>query len=293
MRPLLIHPGLHKTATSWFQGVPFADESVFNSLLNHQEVDELITRPHRWEWTPDRARARLAAYRSEDSGALVDVISSEILTGNPFFGSRDVPEIAERLRQVVPDAKILLTVREQSQWLRSLYQQYVKRGGRLTFERFIEGETEPQYYGFNPISLNFHLFARTFGEQFGESNILVLPQELLGADIAGFFAELSSFLEVPEIAPKDAWRQRVGLSPPSGSEWLIRLSTSLRDVPLNRKSRTPMAWLGRLMERTAYRLPSLLRSSAPIPALPENIGSINEKLQHYCPVNLRSFGYYL
>ena len=290
MRPLLIHPGLHKTATSWLQAVPFADRAIFNSLMSHQEVDAAFVRPHDWVWQPSTARKVIEERRAQNDTADVDVISSEILTGNPFFGSKDVPTFVERLNRTIPNAKILLTVREQSQWLRSLYQQFVKRGGQLSLEDFLSGHAEPQYAGFDFISLEFHRFADEFAAAFGEANVVVLPQELLRKDMDAFFSQLSDFLSVAAISPKPAWHRAVGASPPRGSDWLLRMANALQDKPLSRSSNKRLAMIGKQLERLAYRLPS--RGNAPIIPMPKTrIRRSNAKLQRYCPVDLSEYGY--
>ena len=292
MRPILIHPGLHKTGTSWLQAVPFSDIDIFNNVMSHEEVDAYLVRPHEWQWDPQIARDRIAIALQKNERASVNVLSSEILTGNPFFGSREAPLLARRLREVLPHAKILLTVREQGQWLRSLYQQYVKRGGRLALPDFLSGSSEPQYKTFDFISLEFDRFVEEFSSAFGRENVLVLPQELLRTDMRVFFEHLSSFLGVEQIVPKDEWRRAVGASPPEGSDWLLRLANSFRDKPLSRTSNTRFDWFGKQLERAAYRLPT--RGTRYQVELPEELlKRSNIRLQDYCPTPLSTFGYLL
>ena len=291
MRPLLLHPGLHKTATTWLQTVPFQDRSLFNSLLSHRQIDDLLVRPHEWDWRPTEAIAEIAHARSVEGGHLIDVLSSEILTGHPFFGSREAPLLAKRVREVVGEAKVLLTVRRQHEWIRSLYQQYIKRGGRLSFIDFVAGESEPQYPSFAHLSLEFHRFTDEFARHFGASNVLVLPQELLRQDIAHFFTLLSRFVGAGDIRPKPSWSQSVGGSPPPGSDWLLRWASTFQDKPLSRSSTVGGAKIGKQLERIAYRLPARHPNKLELNLPVDRIRKSNVQLQVFCPVDLSQFGY--
>src|SRR5688572_9638241 len=66
----------------------------------------------------------------------VNVISSESLSGSLYSagGKRDLDHrhsIIENLQRTLPEAKIMLVLRRQDQFARSVYRQYIKRGGVL------------------------------------------------------------------------------------------------------------------------------------------------------------------
>lgn len=133
---LLLHPGFHKTATSWLQQTVFSEERLFRSLLDHQQIDDRLVRPHDLSFDANSAKLEIDRLREEASSSPVDVISSEVLSGNILFGSRDSQAVAERLANTCSDAKVLLTVRAQKSITKSIYLQYIKRGGRLSIDDF-------------------------------------------------------------------------------------------------------------------------------------------------------------
>ena len=74
--------------------------------------------------------------RIVDEG-LSPVVSFERFSGNPFSGGYDSKEIADRLVQVFPDARVLVVVREQRSMIVSTYKQYVREGGALPPSKFM------------------------------------------------------------------------------------------------------------------------------------------------------------
>src|SRR6056297_494955 len=101
--PLLIHIGYHKTATTWMQHRLFLPEHGYRPLFGHQEVFDLFVRPHGLVFDPNPVRdvvnAALGAVQTGEAA----VISSEILSGHPFFGGRESDVLAGRLAKVAPN----------------------------------------------------------------------------------------------------------------------------------------------------------------------------------------------
>src|SRR5258708_38125999 len=90
-RPLLIHPGFHKTGTTFLQREIFTDQRLFRLLWGHEEVHRYVIGPHELDFDPRAGRDAIAVLRSAGAPApgLIDVVSSETLCGTPFFGSRE------------------------------------------------------------------------------------------------------------------------------------------------------------------------------------------------------------
>jgi hypothetical protein len=204
---LLIHPGFHKTGTTWLQDELFSDTRIFKSLMTHADVDRTIVAPHDFMFDPDAARDRIVAQSVADGR--INVISSEILTGSPFYGMREGRSLVERLHRIAPDARILLTVRAQLPVLRAHYQQYVKRGGMLKPAAFYQPDCEPGYTGFDLDMMQYHLFAEYYAQLFGADNVLVLPQEVMAKDPDAFFAALTAFIGFDAVAAGDGWNPAV------------------------------------------------------------------------------------
>lgn len=296
---LLLHPGFHKTATSWLQSVVFAEHRLFRSLLNHHEIDDLLVRPHDLEFDANKTRAQITQLRNGAKPAIVDVVSSEILSGNILMGSRDSSELARRLASTVGPAKVLLTVRAQKPITKSIYLQYIKRGGRLGIEEFLTFQPEPGYFWFDPATLEFDRLAQVYAEHFGAESILVLPQELLVQDRPRYLRELCRFVGLDESDAERELAQKSasGFSPPVSGIPLLQLANALGQSPLNPRSPSRLGGLGKLFERIGYRWTwgqnsaDLRMKQAIQSKLTHSYAASNYRLQEFAPVDLKSLGY--
>ncbi|SMX46499.1 hypothetical protein [Actibacterium lipolyticum] len=183
--PLLIHVGYHKTATTWMQQYLFRAENGFIPVAGHAEVHDFITDPHGLLFDPEKMRNEIAAKSENIPNGAVRVISSEILSGNPFFGGHESDVFAERLKQIAPDAKILVSIRSQMRILPSIYMQYILRGGTMPFDQFFAGERSFGYLAFTPEHFEYHRLIAHLQGLFGRENVYVLTQESLTADMEG------------------------------------------------------------------------------------------------------------
>lgn len=296
---LLLHPGFHKTATSWLQATVFSEKRLFRSLMDHHEIDDLLVRPHDLDFDPDVVAERIGKLRENPEPGIVDVISSEILSGNIIMGSRDSRSLVGRLAATAGPAKVLLTVRAQKPIMKSIYLQYIKRGGRLSIEEFLTFKAEPGYFWFDPSSLEFDKLARAYADHFGPENLMVLPQELLQRDRPRYLRLLMSFvgLEESEAEHDLAKLSAKGISPPVSGIPLLRLANSIGQSPFNPRSKSRLAPLGSLIERAGYRwtagetrADSKMKQAIDA-KLMHQYGPSNTRLAEYCPVELASLGY--
>jgi len=178
MTPLL-HPGYHKTGTSWMQARLFRPEHGFAPIFDHAEIDRLIFQPGPYSYDPAGVRA-LADERHRAIGAhLVPVISSEIMSGQPYIGGRDGALVAERLKETFPEATVMVSIREQLALLPSLYMQYLQAGGTMPCGKFFAGRTVIGNYGFDPAFWEFDKFVGHYMRLFGADRVIVHPMELL------------------------------------------------------------------------------------------------------------------
>jgi hypothetical protein len=190
---LLIHPGYHKTGTTWFQNTLFTPRFGYRPLMTHEEVFAALVRPHGLTFDAAAVRETIAGRRGGGEAGAVDVISSEILSGNPFYGGRESDLYAERLKAVAPDARILLTIREQTRALTSIYMQYLSRAGVLPPDRFFADEPVMGYFTFAPEHYEYHRLVRLYCDLFGRENVYVVTQEALARDPKKVAADLNAF----------------------------------------------------------------------------------------------------
>lgn len=296
---LLIHPGFHKTGTTWLQHEFFSRSDLFEVLYGHHEIDALLVRPHDLDFDADAARSEVQARRDRASEDKVQVISAEDLSGYPFNGGRNSKTNADRLRAVFGDAKILLTVRSQPKMLQSLYMQYLQRGGRMNFTDFAEYRSEPGLFWFDIDHLKFDRLADHYAKLFGADNVIVLPQEHLARARDDYIGKLYTFVagrDLPDDFVLSAEESKNKSAPVSGVP-LIRMSNLMRQAPHNPEGLGSLDRLGRLIFRAGYHFK--LNDASAKRRLGEEVSRYasgrfeqsNRALQRYCPVSLEELGY--
>lgn len=196
--PLLIHIGYHKTGTTWLQRQLFRPEFGFNPLATHEEAYKHFIRPHGLTFDPQAACAFLDGRRNRGVSGSADVISSELLSGNPFFGGRESDIYAHRLKAIAPGARILITIREQLRIIVSVYMQYLHRGGTIPPRPFLTDDPMMGYFAFAPEHFDYHRLSRLYCELFGSDNVLVLTQESLAKGPRALAETVSSFAGVAQ-----------------------------------------------------------------------------------------------
>ena len=191
--PLLIHIGYHKTATSWMQQRLFLPEHGFYQLCGHQQVHDLITNPHGLSFDPQPMRDLIdRASRDVPQGA-VRVISSEILSGHHFLGGHQSDAYAQRLKEIAPKARILISIRSQMKILPSCYMQYLMRGGTMSWDQFFQGDRDIGYAAFSPEHFEYDRLVAHYQSLFGADNVLVVTQESIAQDMGATAQSLSDF----------------------------------------------------------------------------------------------------
>jgi hypothetical protein len=241
-RPLL-HVGYHKTGTTWLQFRFFISEYGYGSILDHDDVSALVVDAHESERDAERLAAAAAAGGAALEPGQVPVVSSEILCGNPFHGGAGGAANARLLAQAFPDARILITIREQRRILTSVYMQYLSRGGTLPPEGFFAEQNAPGYPRFRAEHFRYAWLIGLYRDLFGAGNVLVLTQEEMARDLAGFLAKLSAFAEAPRQDGFPASAPRAAPSHPEAAAPLLRRINHFRAGPA---SSEPVFDLGRV-----------------------------------------------
>lgn len=190
---LLLHVGYHKTATSWMQQRLFVHEHGYHQIARHREVWEHVVAPHGLLFDPESMRRVIAKGLSELPAGMVPVISSEILSGHPFFGGMGSDDFARRLKAIAPDARILISIRSQMRILTSVYMQYLLRRGTMSPELFFAGDPELGFYGFRPEHFEYHRLVMLYQDLFGAENVHIITQESLRTEMDGATLRLASF----------------------------------------------------------------------------------------------------
>jgi hypothetical protein len=194
MRPL-VHIGYMKTGSTWLQRRVFEDRGAgFLPLLQRRRVIDDLVRPSPLYFVarPLREAIDIKRQDAEMLGA-VPFLSHERLSGAPVSGGFDAYQIAVRLHSLVPDARVLIVVREQISHLLSIYNEYINQGGACSLERFLQRH---ERFRFPPFDWNYFCFSiliQEYKRRFGSESVLVLPYEFLREDPGEFAHRIVSF----------------------------------------------------------------------------------------------------
>jgi hypothetical protein len=179
---LVFHIGYHKTASTWLRRAVFPcwQDVAFqprNSGIVAAWVRHLIDAPDA-EFLARAMKATLEECE-ERSGRPV-VISNEDLSGALFGGDRSGFRHGERLRDVAPQARVLVVIRRQQDMARSLHGQYINLGGYRPLTDFLSGPVEGAH--FRAEHLAYDALLEHYIALFGASRVSVVPYELLTLD---------------------------------------------------------------------------------------------------------------
>jgi len=183
---VLLHIGYHKTGTTFLQKrfFPF----LAANLLIMPDVSYIATSE---QYDPNDFIQLLTKQLKTNIHSLT-ILSQETLSGradgNPIW---DPHIIAKRLRHTFPSAKILIVIRNQFDYILSLYAFRVVRRG-------LEHRSLDQFLQLNHAQLRQKLqYDRLIGDYvrlFGREQVLVLPFEQLAANSFRFVTSLLNFI---------------------------------------------------------------------------------------------------
>jgi hypothetical protein len=196
-----LHIGDYKTGTTWLQQNIFRSNSkikligegedevgiqLWAALENLIYADKIDIDKWRQEFFE-------LIYRYEDSDKTIYGISREsLISGNPFH-FHDWKRSAERLHSAFGPIKIIITFREQSSLLTSLYSTFVKNGGIMTIEDlYLDSK---QFKAFLD-RLDYHQIAAYYQKIFHINNCLFLTFNELCTDQNSYIQKIYNFIGV-------------------------------------------------------------------------------------------------
>ncbi len=193
MKSIIVHIGYTKAASSTLQ-------AFFSACADVHHVDRGIafkhlTSPNALTWDGSSAAAFFAeqARVAEASGSCM-VVSHERLSGNPHSGHYDDTLIAQRIARILPDAQILICVREQLALIASVYKQYLRIGGTKTFQQYVLPTQDYRVPGFDHTKYEYHHLVEYYWQLFGPDRVHVCFVEDLREDPLSFFNEVANLL---------------------------------------------------------------------------------------------------
>jgi hypothetical protein len=196
----VVHIGFHKTGTTTIQRQVFPQLEGCAVLRGgqspeqrrfHDVIRHLLTADDD-AYSGDELRAMIAAARGD---AEVLIITHEDISFWPEGG-----RTSARLFDLVPDARILIAVREQRSALAGRYGQYVKKGGSMRFAAYLD--KLPHTW------MRYDLVVEDYQARFGADRVKVLAFEQLVRDQTAYLDELQVF-----VTGRDAPTQQFGELP--------------------------------------------------------------------------------
>lgn len=193
---LLIHIGYHKTGTSWLQAHLFSSAALGLGMVEMEQVRKTLIADRPLQFDSSNCGTILGATIDQIRAKnLYPVISHEELSGNPLSGGYKSKELAQRLLDVFPDAKILITIRDQRAIIYSCYQQYIKIGGRASLSDYVY---PPPRWGariplFELDNFKYHFLIEHYQKLFGKENVCVLPYEQFFSEPTKFVGRILDF----------------------------------------------------------------------------------------------------
>ena len=118
------------------------------------------------------------------------LFSHERLSGNPHSGHYDQMEIARRIKQVTPNAHIIVVTRERTDLLKSIYRQYIRAGGGRTASQYFNQQWDGRTPRFNFAPYDYANVMAQYYRIFGQDNVTLAKFEDLKANETAFQANL-------------------------------------------------------------------------------------------------------
>lgn len=207
---LVIHIGAMRTASTYLQ-------DLFN---DHSEIHQIL-KSRFFSYNPyfEKGKDFLNEYLNTSKQLIVDsdenyslgrfknrLISHQdadfSFKNELFHLSHDLEKMAQRIHQTYPKAEILMIIRNQKQWIESVYKHDIQHFGvSENFNDFIESELGDSYKQAG----DFYNLYQIYASLFGSDKVKVMLFEDIRKKQDFFFQDLSKFLGVilqPKLSAK-------------------------------------------------------------------------------------------
>lgn len=207
---LYLHIGMSKTGTTALQNRFFhAHPALVNvgkpDFSQHPalyDINQAIKKAGALDMALLRSKAAAALDAAAQTGKPI-MWSDEVLSNR----SDTIARNAERLGELFPGARILITVREQVDWLQSLYHVFCEKtfartnSAPMSVDGWLDQNDALARAGQNNCldRLRYDRLVAAYDEIFGCAQVKLMFYERLATAPAPFFAELSEFLGVAPI----------------------------------------------------------------------------------------------
>lgn len=278
---LLIHIGFHKTGSSWLQdNLLRTKNGTFHSISDlapHFLIDKAKHTLNPFDLNLDVLNAELEQILavSPVPAGHIPVISYERLSGSPFAAGNNSLSHALRLREMFPQARILIVIREQQSVILSGYFQYLTGGGTFSIDKYLNAYHNGLRPYFSMNHYQYHHIIKGYIDLFGKENVLVVPYEVFKKDKMAFFNQLSEFVEQKIDLSQVVFDKPVNINHHQFVRYRFRfLNALIKPTELNNFS-----WLSnRVTSSLSWRLMKLLLK-LPLSSLDRKVkNKLNDKI---------------
>ncbi|MEM7031271.1 MAG: sulfotransferase domain-containing protein [Chloroflexota bacterium] len=200
---IFIHIGYHKTGTTFLQ------HTFFPNLAMNQILFPNVTYLAESQNYEPQQFVNLLVEQAKSTHHPKTIISQETLSGRGDGDSMwDAHLIGERLHTTFPNAKILMVVRNQPDYILSLYTfRVIIRGlERRSLTDYLDAKFER---GLRQ-KLQYHYLVSHYRQLFGEKQVLVLPYELFVEAPKQFINRLLHFFDLQTTFEPENRRVNIG-----------------------------------------------------------------------------------
>jgi hypothetical protein len=232
--PDVIHVGYSKAMSTWLQRLFREDGNIFylrksNFFIPYfDNYEKGIQHYQKYFVGSEKYRVVLES----DEHLLMPGFHSTILINITNLDL--ITKTMGRIKNTLPGVKILVAIRNQVDMIISKYVQFVRRGGKLTVDAFLE---EVLYRDSNYLKYCDYRYSeviRILWDLFGEDKVYVLILEEFRKNAREILNEMSQFMGV-NVTVKKQQEKRVNVSP---SYYCLALQRQLNKVLVKRR-RTP------------------------------------------------------
>lgn len=214
MRDVILHIGLHKTATRFLQRAVFHRLDTEKFAVNPEPLFSTLRQAARHpgsQGAADEARVAAAEARAAADDRTI-VVSDPSISGDMYSSHVDYAQNLALVHELFPDAYVIYFVRQHSDWLQSAYRQALVKGPGMPIERFLnfyEGAFRPRLArrvhgvrNVEALTLRFLEIYRGYADRFGPERVFLFRQEDLRRrpdDVYPRLAEALGLGELPSL----------------------------------------------------------------------------------------------
>jgi len=227
MPRVVLHVGLHKTGTTFLQQNVFPLIDPLAVDYNPTGIREAIKSVYRSNYRSAVVeRESLAIRKIVQNANRPILISYELMSGSPWINYADLDDMVDVLKKSFDTATVVIVLRNQIDWLTSLYQEGLKDGVSASPAKFFSsGKRSPKTHwheGVEACEFDFAKIVETYERRFGPGQTKVLFYETLRSDPNRFLDRFESVSAITMPRHFDNSRVNPGLGA-SGVLCLARL----------------------------------------------------------------------